>query len=364
MLNFTHNCKFVNLMARKREAYAWAVVIGFIFSEAAYSENLDLNIHVNDSTHLIAKEPTNPQPSFESKFSSWGRGFSVRLSNSQNGNNLVLYNLAKKWAEPDERTLRYSIGIKRELPPTEKVDSREIYRHLLSVGSGLIVDDLNKQLPVLRMFSSGLKLSLDLASPFEEKKEEPKSDFFYTLEKSQIEKGQIEKGQIENSQIERNQKADEPLRLISVIRVPASPTNRPIEESHSSILPTWKFQGTLKPSFSQGPGASLYLTEATGFYQIEKSTNQSTPVLQKVSIPLPGTRITTKFVGKRPETTEHNPIYLQKGRFVQVQYVHGNQHTNIILTKNMGPAKIELTTNLNPRFKSVATTTLGYAVQI
>jgi hypothetical protein len=266
----------------------------------------------------------------------------------------VLYNLAKKWAEPDERTLRYSIGIRRELPPTEKVDSREIYRHLLSVSSGLIVDDLNKQLPVLRMFSSCLKLSLDLASPFEEKKEEPKSDFFYTLDKNQIEKNQTEK----------NQKSDEPLRLIPVMRVPASSTNRPIEESHSSVLPTWKFQGTLKPSFSQGPGATLYMTEATGFYQIEKSTNQSTPMLQKVSIPLPGTRITTKFVGKRPETTEHNPIYLQKGRFVQVQYVHGNQHTNIILTKNMGPAKLELTTNFKPRFKSVATTTLGYAVQI
>lgn len=344
MLNFTHNSKAVSIRMQRRQAYAWAFVLGSLFSKLAYSENIDLNVGSHVPTQIIAKEPLNPQPSFETKFSTWGRGFAVRLSNSQNDKNLVLYHLAKKWAEPDERTLRYSIGIRRELPPMEKVDSREIYRHLLAVSSSLVVDDLNKQIPILRMFSSGLKLSLDLSSPFQEKPEEPRTDFFYTLEK--------------------NQKSDEPLRLISVVHVPEAPSSKPIEQSHSAVLPTWKFQGSLKPSFSGGPGASIYLTEATGFYQIERSTNKAVPMSQKVSIPLPGTRVTTKFTGKKPELTEHNPIYLEKGRYVQVQYFHTNQHTNLILTKNIGAAKIELTTNFAPRLKSVATTTLGYSTPI
>jgi len=310
-------------------------------SHRALSQSLTLDVKNNSERKLVAIEPANPQPSFEYKFRSWGSGFLTRLTRKQTGDSPTLAKLANDWAEPNESQVRYSLGIKMVMPHEPSKDSRQLYSYLLSSSSGLMVEDLNQKLPILKMFSSGLNLSVDLMNPFgDETLPATQTTFSYVLEDKKGGQGLI-------------------LVPLVVSRVPEVP-----KASNPSSLPTWKFKGLLKPSFGSGPGLTIVLNEVTGFYQLEKSLVGGTTFNQKLSIPIPQNRITTTFTANKAQMTEIDPFYFQSGRSLKFQYFHIEKKNNVIFAKNFNGGKIEFVTTYTNQFSSLKSATLGYTCQI
>ncbi len=323
-----------------RSAFVLIFVLS-LTSNLALSESLILDVKNSSERKLVALEPANPQPSFEYKFLSWGSGFMTRLTRKQTSDSPTLAKLANDWAEPNEGQVRYSLGIKMTMPKEPSKDSRQLYSYLLSSSSGLMVEDLNQRLPILRMFSSGLNLSVDLMNPFgEETLPVTQTTFSYVLE---------------------DKKGSQDLMLVPLVvyRAPEAP-----KASSPSSLPTWKFKGLLKPSFGSGPGLTIALNEATGFYQLEKSLVGGTTFNQKLSIPIPQNRITTTFVGSKAQMTEINPIYFQSGRTLKFQYFHIEKKNSVIFAKNFNGGKVEFVTTYTNQFSSLKSATLGYTSQI
>jgi hypothetical protein len=309
----------------------------------AWAQNLLLDVDKNSERKLISVEPANPQPSFEYKFVSWGSGFLVRLTRKQDGGSPTLAHLAQEWSDPDERKVSYSLGIQMTMPNSPEKDSRRLYSYLLNSSSGLIVDDLNQRLPILKMFSSGLNLSIDLMNPFEgEPTPVPETTFSYVLE---------------------DRKDGKDPTLVPLV-VPRAPATKPTVAEVPSALPTWKFKGQLKPSFGAGPGLTITMNEVTGFYQIEKSLVGGSTFNQRLSIPIPGNRISTTFVANKAQMTETNPFYLQKGRSIKFQYFHIEKKNNVILAKDYKSGRVELVTTYQNQFSKFKSATLGYTGQI
>jgi hypothetical protein len=310
-------------------------------AQRAQGQNLLLEAQNKQERKLFAVEPANPQPSFEYKFVSWSSSFLTRLTKKQTGDNTTLAKLAGEWAEPDETKVRYSLGIKIAMPIGAEAESRRLYSYLIASSSGIFVEDLNQRLPILKMFSSGLNISVDLMSPFEKQPPPaPQTTFSYVLE---------------------DKKSGQDMKLVPLVVYRAAEAPKP---TAPSSLPTWKFKGQLKPSFSSGPGLAIALHEATGFYQLEKSLIGGSTFQQKLSIPVPNNRITTTFVGSKAQMTEINPIYFQKGRTLTFQYFHVEKKNNIIFAKNFHRGKIELVTTFHNPFSALKSATLGYTSQI
>jgi len=337
---------FFRFLDRFLDRFFHRIAIIFLFalsftSNGALSESLILDVKNANERKLVALEPANPQPSFEYKFISWGSSFMTRLTRKQTGDSPTLAKLANDWAEPNEGQVRYSLGIQMTMPLEPTKDSRRLYSYLLGSSSGLIVEDLNQRLPILRMFSSGLNLSVDLMNPFgEETLPVTQTTFSYVLD---------------------DKKGSQDLTLVPLVvyRAPETP-----KTSTPSSLPTWKFKGLLKPSFGSGPGLTIALNEVTGFYQLEKSLVGGTTFNQKLSIPIPQNRITTTFVGSKAQMTETNPIYFQSGRTLKFQHYHIEKKNNVIFAKNFEYGKIEFVTTYTNQFSSLKSATLGYTSQI
>ncbi len=310
-------------------------------SHPALSQSITLDVKNNIERKLVAIEPANPQPSFEYKFMSWGSGFMVRLTRKQTGDSPTLARLSNAWSEPNEAQVRYSLGIKMAMPLEPSKDSRQLYSYLLSSSSGLLVEDLNQRLPILKVFSSGLNLSVDLMNPFgDETAPATQTTFSYVLD---------------------DKKGGQDLILVPLVvqRAPETP-----KTSSPSSLPTWKFKGSLKPSFSSGPGLTIVLNEVTGFYQLEKSLVGGTTFNQKISIPIPQNRISTNFIANKAQMTEIDPIYFQSGRSLKFQYFHIEKKNNVIFAKNFHGGKIEFVTTYTNQFSSLKSATMGYTSQI
>lgn len=321
----------------------FSILFSLIFSPNALAQNLQLDVNADLDRKPITVEPANPQPSFEYKFVSWGSGFMARLTAKQTGDSPTLAHLAQEWADPDERKVSYSLGVRMAMPEATAKDSRRLYSYLLNSSSGLMLEDLNQRLPILKMFSSGLNLSIDLMSPFEgESPKAAETTFSYVLE---------------------NGKDGKDLNLVPLVVYPVDPPS-PLVPVVPSALPTWKFKGQLKPSFGAGPGLSITMNESTGFYHIEKSLIGGSTFNQRLSVPIPGNRISTTFTANKAQVTETNPFYLQKGRSIRFQYFHIEKKNNIILAKAFKSGRVELVTTYQNQISTLKSATLGYTGQI
>lgn len=318
-------------------------VVGPIISQTIQASDLIISSDNLSKNHLRAANLANPQPGLEEKFKTWSTKFTSRLTERQNPENSKLIILAREYAEPSDHQVRYYLGVTMSLPSSKSVNSQLIYHHMMLQSSGILIEDLNKALPILKMFSSGLQISFDLSNPLDSFSEAPKPELHYKLA------------------LNSNGGKSE---LIPIVTYPQIQVQKSVETKTSSLMPTWRFKGELKPTFASGPGLNINLYEATGFYQIEKGIVGRKNFVQKFSLPIPDSRITTTFQGKKPEITENNPVKISDDYAAKFQYYHQSHSLNLIFNKTFGLSKTELTIRTKSKSLGLYSAIISFSSQI
>lgn len=313
-----------------------------LLSHSGLANDLLISTENSKTSSTTISLLSNPQPGLEEKFLKWSKSFTQRLTAKQNVHDTKLIALATDFSEPSESRIRYSIGITMSLPQTNQIDSGRIYQHLMLQSSGIFIEDLNKSLPILKVFSSGLQLSFDLSDPFGSLSEPQKPELHYSLAVNP---------------------SDGKTHLVPNLIYPQT-TPSTIESKTSSMMPAWKFRGNLKPTFGAGPGINFSIHEVTGIYQFEKSLGSGKSLTQKISIPIPGSRITTTFKGVKAELTENNPVDLGFGRSAKFQFFYQTASLKLILEKALVRSKIELSSTIGVRSGRLDSMVLAYNNQI